>query len=114
VGGREAAHVFLRFADPVGMLPVWLVFSPKGWESSAQGTALGERDRDPMSSSPEGWERLSQPSGLQHNSCSARQPRAVPWAEDSQPFGLKRRHQSAMFTNTFNAFFSSKSPIICL
>jgi len=40
-------------------------FSPKGWESSAQGTALGMRPTQPDKSSPKGWERLSQPFGLE-------------------------------------------------
>jgi len=39
------------------------VFSPKGWESSAPGTALGQRPGS-MRISPKDWERLSQPFGL--------------------------------------------------
>src|SRR5207248_8241207 len=72
-----------------------LVFSPKGWEPSAQGGAK----RSPGYPStptvqPEGLREsatqppaFSQPFGLE---CSpARLPRAAPWAEGSQPFGLK-------------------------
>jgi hypothetical protein len=62
-------------------------FSPKGWEFSAQGTALGT-EAHPLIS-PKGWDkliaRLSQPFGL----TTEPRPRAVPWAENSQPFGLK-------------------------
>jgi hypothetical protein len=41
-----------------------LVSTPKGWESSAQGNALGDLGPVPNDPSPKGWESLSQPFGL--------------------------------------------------
>ena len=46
------------------------VFSPKGWEFSAQGTALGpSRGHLAWTTSPKGWESLSQPFGLEPFGC---------------------------------------------
>ena len=61
-----------------------LVFSPKGWDSSAQGNALGLRPS--IISSLKGWEMLV--AALQAAERFRSQPRALPWAEESQPFGL--------------------------
>jgi hypothetical protein len=45
---------------------VGAAFSPKGWESSAQGTVLGTGPRHRfLTTSPKGWESLSQPFGLE-------------------------------------------------
>jgi hypothetical protein len=70
---------------------VVLVFSPKGWEFSAQGNALGGRRSQPKSAQPEGLGQvaLSQPFRLQ--TYQHRLPRAAPWAEDCHPFGVKTR-----------------------
>ena len=69
------------------------VFSPKGWECSAQDNALGMRPiTQPYPSSPKGWDGLSQPFGLAVMGYRFGPfPRAAPWAEHSQPFGLKAR-----------------------
>jgi hypothetical protein len=66
-------------------LPERALFSPKGWEFSAQGNALGIMAR--TASSLKGWDSLSQPFRL--GKTADLEPRALPWAENSQPFGLK-------------------------
>src|SRR5207247_3710648 len=77
----------LQLDDPHG----WALdrFSPKGWEYSAQGNALGLRQ--PRSTQPERLGDSRSPSGCggipfppQGVARSARSP----WAEYSQPFGL--------------------------
>jgi DNA-directed DNA polymerase III PolC len=63
------------------------VFTPKGWDSVAQGNALGC-----------GGLNVMQPEGLRHHSLSQpfrlgekmrSEPRALPWATLSHPFGVK-------------------------
>src|SRR5262249_40186321 len=61
------------------------VFSPKGWEFSAQGNALGLQPDD--FGSLKGCDRAV--AALQAAWLFAGEPRAFPWAEDSQPFRLK-------------------------
>jgi hypothetical protein len=66
-----------------------LGFTPKGWERSAQGNALGSGKRPtPPNFHPEGVGALSPLRGEEIDVIGQR-PRALPWAERSHPFGVK-------------------------
>jgi DNA-directed DNA polymerase III PolC len=62
------------------------VFTPKGWESLAQGNALGSVRQTECTL--KGCDTaLSQAFSLDNKTDT--EPRALPWAEDSHPFGVK-------------------------
>jgi hypothetical protein len=73
------------------------LFSLKGWESSAQGNALGTRAEQPgheprASLALKGRDpTASRPFRAKNVVLAAAVPRALPWAEGSQPFRLKNR-----------------------
>ena len=72
------------------------VFTPKGWEFSARGNALGSRQPTPPARRA-GTEPVA---ALQAAKSTRPIPRAAPWAEDSQPFGLKTGSLSNCHVNS--------------